>query len=354
MQIHEITQRNNASLVEVTLPSEWIGQKAKSAASSVASGVKNVGKGLGRAASAAASAVGNATPIKKAMTVMNTPGALTSAGGYATAMDKYYQADNARLQAQFDQKKSSRLSAQTQQRAAQLAQQWIQQVQAKKPTGPIKAAPSAPTPLTPTGQYATSKNAGQVVNPTPAGILPEAVAGTPTPAEPAKYQQKVAAAANPKTGFGALPGTNLPAPGKVDPAVTANPKTVMTGNRANEFKAWVDKQLTSQVSGTNQTIGMAQVRQDPETLKQLNALLPTIIMKNDPAAIEQYLTIAMTAMQKLSTEIRQSQKSTNRTGVNTVSPLSMLISPENQEKIRTMVQQDPVKAAAIKQALGFK
>jgi hypothetical protein len=32
----------------------------------------------------------------------------------------------------------------------------------------------------------------------------------------------------------------------------------------------------------------------------------------------------------------------------------MLISPENQEKIRTMVQQDPVKAAAIKQALGFK
>jgi len=317
MQIHEITQRNNASLVEVTLPSEWIGQKAKSAASSVASGIKNVGKGVGRAASAAASAVGNATPIKKAMTVMNTPGALTSAGGYASAMDKYHQADNVRLQAQFDQKKSARLVAQTQQRAAQLAQQWIQQVQAKK-------------------------------------SLPEAVAGTPTPAELAKYQQKVAAAANPKTGFGALPGTNLPAPGKVDPAVTANPKTVMTGNRANEFKAWVDKQLTSQVSGTNQTISMAQVRQDPETLKQLNALLPTIIMKNDPAAIEQYLTIAMTAMQKLSTEIRQSQKSTNRTGVNTVSPLSMLISPENQEKIRTMVQQDPVKAAAIKQALGLK
>jgi hypothetical protein len=292
------------------------------------------------------------TPIKKAATVLNTPGALTSAGGYATAMDKYYQDDNARLQAQFDQKKSSRLVAQTQQRAAQLAQQWLQQVQAKKPTGPIRAAPSAPTPLTPTGKYATSKNAGQVVNPTPAGILPEAVAGAPTPAELAKYQQKVAAAsATPKTGFGGLPGAK---PQTGTPVKTQNTKTVMTGNRANEFKAWVDKQLTSQVSGTNQTVGMAQVRQDPETLRQLNALLPTIIMKNDPKAIEQYLTIAMTAMQKLSTEIRQSQKSSNRTRATSVSPLSMLISPENQEKIRTMVQQDPVKAAAIKQALGFK
>jgi hypothetical protein len=310
------------------------------------------------------------TPIKKAATVMNTPGALTSASGYATAMNKYYQDDNARLQAQFDQKKSSRLAAQTQQRAAQLAQQWIQQVQAKKPTGPIRAAPSAPTPLKPTGKYATNRNAGQVVNPTPAGLLPEAQGYLPTPAEQAKLQQKVAdaeASANPPKGFAGQNWTqdkktkkwskisSDPAAGNaVNPAVTANPKTVMTGNRANEFKAWVDKQLTSQVTGTNQTVGMAQVRQDPETLRQLNALLPTIIMKNDPKAIEQYLTIAMTAMQKLSTEIRQSQKSSNRSGATSVSPLSMLISPENQEKIRTMVQQDPVKAAAIKQALGFK
>jgi hypothetical protein len=319
MQIHEIT------LAQVN---EGIGQDIKSAIT---------------------------TPFKKAGAILSTPGAMTNPGAAASAMDKYYQDDNARLQAQFDQQKSSRLAAQTQQRAAQLAQQWIQQVQAKKSTGPTRAAPSAPTPLKPTGQYATSKNAGQVVNPTPAGILPEAAAGAPTSAELAKYQQKVAAAANPKTGFGALPGAETPPPGKVNPAVTANPKTVMTGNRANEFKAWVDKQLTSQVTGTNQTVSMAQVRQDPETLKKLNALLPAIIMKNDPAAIEQYLTIAMTAMQKLSTEIRQAQQSTRRAGIaTTVSPLSMLISPENQEKIRTMVQQDPVKAAAIKQALGFK
>ena len=320
MQIHEITlaQVNEALYSGPAVKSQpgaapsKIPGAIKGAASSVASGVKNVGKGLSRAATA----IGNTTPIKKAMTVMNTPGALTSPGGYASTMDKYYQNDNTQLQAQFDQQKSARLAAQTQQRAAQLAQQWIQQVQAKK-------------------------------------SLPEAVAGTPTPAELAKYQQKVAAAANPKTGFGALPGSNLPLPGKVNPAVTAKPKTVMTGARANEFKAWVDKQLTSQVTGTNQTISMAQVRQDPAVAQQLAQLLPTIIMKNDPAAIEQYLTIAMNTMQKLSTKIRQSQKSANPNRSTSVSPLSMLISPDTIEKIKTM-SQDPIKAAAIKQTFGLK
>jgi hypothetical protein len=294
------------------------------------------------------------SPFQKAGAVLNTPGAMTSATGYASAMDKYYQGQVAKAQPQLDQARDARLAQQTQQRAQQLAQQWIQQVNAKKPRGPIKASPSAPTPLKPTGQYATNRNAGQVVNPTPAGVLPEAVAGAPTSAELAKYQQKVAAAANPKTGFGALPGAETPPPGKVNPAVTANPKTVMTGTRANEFKSWVNQQLASPVTGTNQTISLDQVRKDPAVAQQLAQLLPAIIMKNDPTAVEQYLTIAMQAMQKMAAQIRQAQQTKTSRTATTVSPLSMLISPENQEKIRTMVQQDPVKAAAIKQALGFK
>ena len=297
------------------------------------------------------------SPFQKAAAVMNTPGAMTSARGYGNAMNTYYKGQVDKTQVGIDAQIAARVAQQTQQRAKQLAQQWIQQVQAKKPTGPIKAAPSAPTPLTPTGKYATSKNAGQIVEPTPAGLLPEA-AGTPTPAELAKYQQKVAAAtATPKTGFGALPGSNLPSPGKVNPAVTANPKTVMTGNRANEFKAWVDQQLTSTVTGTNQTIGMNQVRQDPETLKQLNALLPTIIMKNDPAAIEQYLTIAMTAMQKLSAQIKQQQSTTSTVGRGTggrqVTPLDLLLNPQQIEDIKKMAQ-DPTKAYEIKKTLGIR
>jgi hypothetical protein len=293
-------------------------------------------------------------PFQKAAAVMNTPGAMTSARGYGDAMNNYYKGQVDKNQVGIDAQIASRIAQQTQQRAKQLAQQWLQQVQAKKPTGPIRAAPIAPTPLKPTGKYATNKNAGQIVEPTPAGLLPEAVAGAPTPAELAKYQQKVAAASAPKTGFGALPGST-PLPGKVNPAVTANPKTVMTGNRANEFKAWVDHQLTSNVSGTNQTIGMNQVRQDPETLKKLNALLPTIIMKNDPVAIEQYLTIAMTAMQKLSAQIKQQQKSATPAGSarTQITPLSAILNPSQIDDIKKMAQ-DPTKAYAIKQALGIK
>jgi hypothetical protein len=294
------------------------------------------------------------SPFQKAAAVINTPGAMTSARGYGDAMNTYYKGQVDKNQAGIDTQIASRLAQQTQRRAKQLAQQWLQQVQAKKSIGPIRAASAAPTPLKPTGKYATSKNAGQVVEPTPSGLLPEAAAGVPTPAELAKYQQKVAAASAPKTGFGALPGSTPP-PGKVNPSVTANPKTVMTGNRANEFKAWVDQQLTSNVSGTNQTVGMSQVRQDPETLKKLNALLPTIIMKNDPAAIEQYLTIAMTAMQKLSSQIKQQTKFTNPTvGVRTqVTPLSLILNPGQIDNIKKMAQ-DPTKAYAIKQTLGLK
>ena len=320
MQIHEITQHPDALLAEVTLPSEWLGQKVKGAASSVANG-------LGRTASA----IGNTTPFKKAAAVFNNPGAMTSARGYGNAMNTYYKGQVDKTQAGIDAQIAGRLAQQTQQRAKELAQKWIQQVQAKKATTPIKESTLA--------------------------LLPEAIAGAPTPAELAKYQQKVAAAANPKTGFSALPGSTLPAPGKVNPAVTANPKTVMTGNRANEFKSWVDQQLTSTVTGTNQTISMAQVRQDPETLKKLNALLPTIIMKNDPAAIEQYLIIAMTAMQKLSAQIKQQQKTTTSTGSNSsvskVTPLSAILTTKQIEDIKAMAQ-DPTKAYAIKQTFGLK
>jgi hypothetical protein len=323
MQIHEIT-----------LIQEGLGDIAKTIGSDIKSAVT--------------------APFQKAKAVLDTPGAMTSARGYGDAMDKYYQGQVAKNQVGIDQQQSAQLAQQTQNRAKQLAQQWLQQVQAKKPTGPIRAAPSTPTPIKPTGKYATNKNAGQVINPTPAGILPEAAAGGPTPAELAKYQQKVAAASKPKTGFNALPGSNPPAGNPIKAPVQPQ-KNIMTGNRANEFKAWVDQQLTSQVTGTNQQISMDQVRKDPETLKKLNALLPTIIMKNDPAAIEQYLTIAMTTMQKLSSQIKQQQKASGTVAPTgkTVTVLSKVLNSNQIDNLKKMAQ-DPATAYQIKTALGLR
>jgi hypothetical protein len=291
-------------------------------------------------------------PFKKAAAVLNTPGALTSAGGYATAMNNYYRDDNAKLQTQADQQKDARLAAQTAQRAKQLTQAWQQYLQSKKPMGKLK---SAPTPISPTGKYARPATpAGQVVDPEPSALLPEGV-GAPTPGELAAYQKKVAAAAaaaKPKTGFGALPGANPPPGNAVKPPVKPQ-KNIMTGSRANEFKAWVDQQLTSKVSGTNQIISMDQVRQDPATAQKLAQLLPTIIQKNDPKAIEEYLTIAMTTMQRLSNQIKQQQRSNASDPTATGGPISTLISPQSIASIKKIAQ-DPAMNNEIKKALGLR
>ena len=288
-----------------------------------------------------------------AATIFNNPEAMTSARGYGAAMNKHYQDKVARNQVGIDQAQAAQLAQQTQQRATQLTQQWLQYLQSKKPTGPIRAAPSTRAPLKPTGQYATNKNAGQTVDPDPSALLPEEVQGGPTPDELAKYQQKLAAASTPKTGFSALPGGPLPAGNVAKPPVKPQ-KNIMTGTRANEFKAWVDQQLTTKVSGTNQTISMDQVRQDPATAQKLAQLLPTIIQKNDPKAIEQYLTIAMTTMQKIAAQQRQAQQAAGGGGgsaTRSVSPISNIITPQQAEQIRARAKQDPTVKWEIKKYL---
>jgi hypothetical protein len=302
MQIHEITKHNDTvSLVEVTLPSEWVGQKAKSAASSVA-------KGLGRAASA----VGNTAPFKKAAAVMNTPGALTDPGAYASAMNKYYQDDNARLQAQYDQKKSSRVASQTQQRAAQLTNQWLQQVRTSTGSpSPADAPRAAP---------------GQM----PAGVAKSA--------QGKKMQQ---AYGQPRGGIQGMQSD------------LQEESTIP----AQRFRQWADGQLATQMTGTNNTITMDQVRQqDKQANQQLNAILATIAKTPmDPVAVENYFMTAMTAMQKMAAQMKKTRPVANAgaTTQSVVSPLSLILSPKQIEDVKTMCQ-DPVKARAIKSELGLR
>ena len=338
MQIHEITQHPDALLAEVTLPSEWLGQKAKGAASSVA-------KGLGRTASA----IGNTTPFKKAAAVFNNPGAMTSARGYGDAMNTYYKGQVDKTQAGIDAQIAGRLAQQTQQRAKELAQQWIQQVQAKKPTVPASRAKPGQMPAS-VAASKTGQNMQQMFGQPKGGIqgmqsdLEEAA--SMDPAKLARMKQRARAPA-PTVTPTATPTTTT---------TTADPKTIMTGSRAKEFKTWVDQQLTSTVTGTNQTISMAQVRQDPETLKKLNALLPTIIMKNDPTAIEQYLTIAMTAMQQLSAQIKQQQKSTTTAAGGSGTQTTPLSSILNQNQIDALQKKgkDPTGKWEIIKTLGLQ
>ena len=327
-------------------------------------------------------------PFQKFQAAASEPDGLSSAGGYATAMDKYYRGQIEKQQPAIDQQQAQRLAAQTKQKAIALAQQWTQYLQSKpKPPTRLK---SAPTPIKPTGQYATKPPAGQVYgsnypvkyksppppatqlnapvteqdepvtiggqtldpkNPKDAQILAQMRAQGKLPEPPPTQAKPVEPA---KTGFAAVAGPTPPPGGQVRSAVTTASKNVLTGSRAQEFRDWANKQLASQVTGTNQTLTLDQVRKaDPAVAQQLAQLLPAILMKNDTQAMEQYFTIAMQAMQKLAAATRQSAKSRYGTAGGAVSPLSTILNPGQIEDLQKMFQ-DPVKGSAARRHLGIK
>lgn len=116
--------------------------------------------------------------------------------------------------------------------------------------------------------------------------------------------------------FNDLPGGVAPAGNPVDPSVTTMPKqfqqntAMRKGNRARKFLSWSDGKLAATIPGTRQTLNMDMVRKDPTTGQQLNsALMKVVKTENDPtanaAAVEEYLTIAVQGIQKLSAQLKQ-------------------------------------------------
>lgn len=336
-------------------------------------------------------------PIKKAGAVLNTPGAMTTARGYGQAIDSVEQQKAQQNLATYQQQKAQQIAQQTAQHAQQLAQQWLQVLKSKKPSPRLK---SAPTPIPPTGKYATKPTpSGQVYGsnypvryrPPPAqpGQLPAPVAeqdepmrgnvpGKPSAAEYEKLQQRIAAAGGtattppppeppkpepvqatpaepPKTGFAAVAGPTPPPGGKVPYRVTTKPKNILTGSRAKEFQTWANSQLASRIPGTNQTLTLDTVRKDPKTRQLLNDLMIKIITNpQDPKPVERYFTTAMQAMQKISADIKKDMPGTvaapMASGDN---PLSRVISDRQFQDIKNMAQ-NPMAARAIKQALGIR
>jgi len=296
-------------------------------------------------------------PFKKAGAVLSTPGAMTDPHAYRDAMNTYRQGQAQQLEPQVQQRLSAQVAQKTQQRAKELAQAWADLVKSKKPAGRLK---SAPTPLKPTGQYATKPAPGTTVNmgPDPLAIKEQTTPGTPTPAELAAYQAKLAAASQPpSTGFAAVSGPTLQG-GTVRPQVTARPKTILTGTRAKEFRTWANQQLASKIPGTSQTITVDQVTQKyPDIKQQLNTALTNIIRgNNDPQAVEQYFTIAMQGMQKLSAELKQSGTVSRPGAMSPTQPggvLARYVDPVVVQKLQDLAQ-SPAYAEILKKELGIR
>jgi len=337
-------------------------------------------------------------PFQKAAAVLDMPGAMTDPHAYRDAMNKYRAGQVAKLEPQVQNMLAAQISQKTQQRAKELAQDWTQLIKSKQPRGRLK---SAPTPITPTGQYATKPvPAGQVYGANypvpyrPPAPLPRQlggpvaeqdepirgnVPGKPSAAEYEKLQQQIAAAGGtaipppppetpkpepvqatpaqpPKTGFAAVAGPTPPPGGKVPYRVTTNPKNILTGSRAKEFETWANQQLSSKIPGTNVTIDLAQIKKFPEIRQELNTALTRIIRSNnDPGAVEQYFIIAMRAMQNYSQNLKQSG-AVQRAGIpsNTFATgvLDRYVEPVVAQKLKDLAR-NPTYAEILKKELGI-
>jgi hypothetical protein len=299
MQIHEVTlARVNEGLLDLAKKAgSGLAQAGKGAAKAIAG--TTVAKDL-------AGAVGGA--LDTASTVLNTPGAMTSARSYGAAIDQAERAQADKYMQQYQQQ----LPQQTQQHSKKLTQGWVNHMKA---SGINPAA--APTPRAAPGQM-------------PANF-----------AASAQGQKTLQAYGQPRGGIQGMQSDDL--------KEQTSPDTVK-----DEFVRWSDSQLTGRITGTRDQISMDNVRQDAAEKAKLEAILGRIAQKpDDAAAVEEYFTTAMQAMQRISAEKRASlgvsRGATAATG-NEILP--QYIPPTQLEDLKQLVK-NPRVAAQIKRELGI-
>ena len=251
-------------------------------------------------------AVGGA--LDKASAVLNTPGALTTARGYGAAIDQAERAQADKYMQQYQQQ----LAQQTQQHAKKLSQGWVNHM---KSSG---IDPAATTARAEPGQM-------------PADF-----------AASAQGQNTLLAYGQPRGGIQGMQSDNL--------KEQTGPDTVI-----DQFRKWSDGQLTGRITGTRDQVSMNDVRQDPTENAKLDAILGRIAQKpDDAAAVEEYFTTAMQAMQRISAEKRASlgvpRGATAATGEEI---LPRYIPPTQLEELKQLAK-NPQVAAKIKSELGIR
>jgi hypothetical protein len=251
-------------------------------------------------------AVGGA--LDKASAVLSTPGALTTARGYGAAIDQAERAQADKYMQQYQQQ----LAQQTRQHAKKLSQGWVNHM---KSSG---IDPAATTARAEPGQ------------------MPADVAAS------AQGQKMLKALGPPRGGIQGMQSDDL----KEQTA----PDTVI-----DQFRKWSDGQLTGRITGTRDQVSMNDVRQDPAEKAKLDAILGRIAQKpDDAAAVEEYFTTAMQAMQQISAEKRASLGvSRGATADAGEEILPRYIPPTQLEELKQLAKNARV-AAQIKKELGIR
>jgi hypothetical protein len=268
----------------------------------------------------------------------------------------------------------------TRARARQLAQQWAQHIETQQKPQPAQANSVATDPnwrqdaLKSAGvkfpqseakQRSKSKTSNKNSNWRQDALKSVGAAFDPPPApRPAPGQMPASVAAS-RQGKLMLQAYGKPRGGiqDIDEApqeyttpsglvVPGGAKTDTKSFDATDFEQWANQKLTTQVSGTQQSINLDAVKKDPAVKTELDKILPQI--KKDPtniAAIEAYFLTAMTGMQRIVAQAKQSG------GVDpdasSINPLNKIINDQQLGAIKNLAQ-NPQTAAAIKQALGIK
>jgi hypothetical protein len=278
---------------------------------------KKAGSGLAQAGKGAAKAIANTTVAKdlagavggaldKAGAVLNTPGALTTARGYGAAIDQAERAQADKYMQQYQQQ----LAQQTQQHAKKLSQGWVNHMKASG-IDPATTARADP------------------------GQMPADVAAS------SQGQKMLQAYGPPRGGIQGMPSDDL--------KEQTGPDTVI-----DQFRKWSDGQLTGRITGTRDQVSMNDVRQDPAENAKLDAILGRIAQKpDDAAAVEEYLTTAMQAMQRISAEKRASLGiSRGATAATGEEILPRYIPPTQLEELKQLAK-NPGVAVKIKKELGI-
>jgi hypothetical protein len=209
------------------------------------------------------------------------------------------------------QQYQQQLAQQTQQHAKKLSQGWVNHMKASG------IDPAATTPRAAPGQ------------------MPADVAAS---AQGQKMQQ---AYGPPRGGIQGMPSDDLK-------------EQTGSDNVIDQFRKWSDGQLTGRITGTRNQVSMDDVRQDPTEKAKLDAILGRIAQKpDDAAAVEEYLTTAMQAMQRISAEKRASLGiSRGATAATDDEILPRYIPPTQLEELKQLARNIKV-ATKIKKELGI-
>lgn len=194
------------------------------------------------------------------------------------------------------------IERETRKRARQLAQRWTQKIKTQTKPQPARDKSSDTDP---NWRQAALKSAGAAFGQAPAdrpspGQMPASVASS------AQGQRMLQAYGQPRRGIQSIkeaPAEYTTASGIIIPPGT---RTDPASLGEVDFEQWADQQLTTQITGTGQKIDLDAVKKDPAVKAELDKVLPQI--KRDPtatAAVEMYFLIAMKAMQKLATAVKQ-------------------------------------------------